>query len=348
MSHPDRIENQRSPREASGVYARTREEATQRASEDPTLEMLVERASNRPPAMPDASGEFAASIFGRDEITPLATVIGKSERPKAIVTGAMHEAMSPAVRVMLVVPWLLLAIGALSVVLAWPRGGSATVEPDYALAPIPQGVNPAGATAPLDVAPSEFPDLVFDEEFVPRTTNSAIGSPVATEVATTAAEATDPQAALAIDAGIVAAETIAPIESSESLASETIAPALVLPTDPATAELEAPTDPEVLATASQIRAHLDPAAAIPAHPSRAEVARAMRSVAALVDACTPVIGSATIRVTIANDGHVSAATALGEFAGTGEGTCMESAVSRVRLAPFTESSLTVTYPFVLR
>jgi predicted Zn finger-like uncharacterized protein len=92
-------------------------------------------------------------------------------------------------------------------------------------------------------------------------------------------------------------------------------------------------------------------AGLPAQPSRGDIASGMNSVAGAVRACGGgVSGTATIRVTISgSSGRVTNASVAGPpFAGTPAGSCMARAARGASFPRFSNPSLTVNYPFVVR
>jgi len=94
-----------------------------------------------------------------------------------------------------------------------------------------------------------------------------------------------------------------------------------------------------------------PPAGGPASPDRAAVMSAMNSVSGAVTACAGAErGTAQIRVTFAGgSGRVTTAQVVGApFAGTPAGSCMARAVRAASVPPFSNPSLTVTFPFAIR
>ncbi len=96
-----------------------------------------------------------------------------------------------------------------------------------------------------------------------------------------------------------------------------------------------------------------PAAArgnLPSQPARGDVSSAMGAVTPAVRACAGgQTGTAAIRIVFAGSGRVTTATVTSPpFAGTPAGSCMARAVRGARVPPFSNSNLTVTFPFVVR
>lgn len=89
---------------------------------------------------------------------------------------------------------------------------------------------------------------------------------------------------------------------------------------------------------------------LPASPDRASIVAAMRAVSPAVLACGDgQTGTASVRVRFDGSGRVGSAEVTSEpFAGTTAGSCIERAVRAAVVPPFSGSSMTVTYPFVIR
>jgi hypothetical protein len=89
------------------------------------------------------------------------------------------------------------------------------------------------------------------------------------------------------------------------------------------------------------------APARPEVPNRADVSRALGSLASRVDACGDA-GTAMVRFTFDGpSGTARAATVTGELAGSTTARCVESAVASVTLPPFERSPFVVTFPYRL-
>lgn len=93
-----------------------------------------------------------------------------------------------------------------------------------------------------------------------------------------------------------------------------------------------------------------PQAAGRTQPMRTEVASAFDLQRQAVRACAGSLqGTAMARVTFVSFGRVTAVTLVDPtFAGTAAGSCMARALRTMRVEPFSNPSLTVTYPFVIR
>lgn len=90
---------------------------------------------------------------------------------------------------------------------------------------------------------------------------------------------------------------------------------------------------------------------LPPQLSRAQIVSGMRSVMTRVQACYDrykVPGLAEVRLKIENNGRVKSALVKGLFAGTPTGSCVQSAVMAARFPEFQTSSMSITYPFMLR
>ena len=89
---------------------------------------------------------------------------------------------------------------------------------------------------------------------------------------------------------------------------------------------------------------------LPAQPSRGDVSSAMGAVTPAVRACGGgQTGTASIRIVFAGSGRVTTASVTSPpFAGTPAGSCMARAVRGARVPPFSNPSLTVTFPFAVR
>ncbi|MBI2896599.1 MAG: hypothetical protein HYY06_23785 [Deltaproteobacteria bacterium] len=85
-------------------------------------------------------------------------------------------------------------------------------------------------------------------------------------------------------------------------------------------------------------------------PTRTEIAAAFQSRAPEVRSCAGRLhGTAMARVTFASSGRVTAVSMVdGTFAGTSEGSCIARTLRTMRVAPFENPSLTVTYPYPIR
>jgi hypothetical protein len=97
-----------------------------------------------------------------------------------------------------------------------------------------------------------------------------------------------------------------------------------------------------------------PAAAssnLPDQPSRSDIVAGMNRVKGRVQGCYDkfrVPGMATMGITIAPSGTVSAARVKGMFAGTPTGACLQSAVKTATFPRFKGAAFSVDYPFILR
>jgi hypothetical protein len=100
----------------------------------------------------------------------------------------------------------------------------------------------------------------------------------------------------------------------------------------------------------QAEAPAAPRGNLPAQPSRGDVSSAMAAVNPAVRACAGgQSGTAAIRIVFAGSGRVTTATVTSPpFAGTPAGSCMARAVKGARVPPFSNPTLTVTFPFVVR
>jgi len=373
-SSADRAGIPTNTREASGVHTRRRDQTFANRAEDVSLESLVKMASSFPPPADDVSTEFEIPPLLPMSSSPLEDMM---VQPLSIRVPASHRSTKAArptrSKWLVVLPWALLAVGGVAAFAVWPRHSTvasaepsvrAPSEPTYALAPIPPPTE-SGATAPLGTDQGiDLNDIVIVETAAQDDERSEVAAATATPATPVVADSVA-VVPVAEPAPVAPVETVAVATDVAVDALSPVDAAPVGPAAPVTAApaLEAPTDPTVLSTAERIRAHMggvaaptsasapgtaSAAPAIPARPSRSEVARALRSVASAVDACTANVGAATIRITVANDGSVSAASATGEYAGTSEGACMAQAVRSARFALFTDSSLVVSYPFSLR
>jgi hypothetical protein len=83
---------------------------------------------------------------------------------------------------------------------------------------------------------------------------------------------------------------------------------------------------------------------------QADIIAGMKNVNGRVMACNDrfhVAGAFKVKVTVANDGSVSAATASAPIMGTGAAGCVESAVRGARFKR-TKTSITFNYPYTFR
>lgn len=77
----------------------------------------------------------------------------------------------------------------------------------------------------------------------------------------------------------------------------------------------------------------------------------MRAVRGRVQSCYDrykVPGLADVRLKIANTGRVKSALVKGLFAGTPTGACVRKAAMSARFPRFKTSTMSITYPFMLR
>ncbi len=161
-------------------------------------------------------------------------------------------------------------------------------------------------------------------------------------------------------AGAVTGERAAVRDEPEGRAAAEIAPSAPADPEPSPAAAPAQAAPRARAIEDLILAAL-PTEPGPARGSRAPEAPALRDapteadvVSALdavregVVACTPAHAVAGLRITFAGpSGRVSSAYVDGVFAGTPTGSCIARAVRRARVAPFSEPSFTLSYPYRL-
>lgn len=90
---------------------------------------------------------------------------------------------------------------------------------------------------------------------------------------------------------------------------------------------------------------------LPQQLSRSQIVGGMRSVKAGVQRCYDrfkVPGLANVKLKIGNAGRVKDAEVKGRFAGTPTGACVKRAVKKARFPKFQISSMSITYPFMLR
>ncbi|MFH1130036.1 MAG: AgmX/PglI C-terminal domain-containing protein [Pseudomonadota bacterium] len=81
-----------------------------------------------------------------------------------------------------------------------------------------------------------------------------------------------------------------------------------------------------------------------------QVRTGMRKLNGLVQSCYDkyqVAGTATVKLTINNDGTVSDVKIKGKFFGTDTGTCVQNAVQNGRFPKFSGSPMSITYPITL-
>ena len=75
----------------------------------------------------------------------------------------------------------------------------------------------------------------------------------------------------------------------------------------------------------------------------------MGPVAARAKACSKYsTGTVQLRVTVGNNGRVKSSKAMGSFAGTTAGKCVEMLARTAKFNPFTDPSFTFTYPVILK
>jgi len=85
--------------------------------------------------------------------------------------------------------------------------------------------------------------------------------------------------------------------------------------------------------------------------SRSDIQQGLRAIKPAVQACYDrfkVPGMANVQVKIAGGGGVSSARVVGMFTNTPTGDCVAQAARAARFPVFQGSSITITYPFILR
>ena len=71
----------------------------------------------------------------------------------------------------------------------------------------------------------------------------------------------------------------------------------------------------------------------------------MRTITPAVSQCGPQHGTATVEISVAQDGHVTNAVVTGPLAGTPTGSCVARAVRAATLPAFGQPTFRFTYPF---
>jgi hypothetical protein len=90
---------------------------------------------------------------------------------------------------------------------------------------------------------------------------------------------------------------------------------------------------------------------LPDQLGKSDIVSGMQKIKGKVGDCYAqfkVPGMANVAVTIGKNGHVSAATVSGSFAGTPTGSCVERAVKSAGFPPVKGSPTSINYPFMLR
>ena len=86
----------------------------------------------------------------------------------------------------------------------------------------------------------------------------------------------------------------------------------------------------------------------PPPPDKIAIARTMARIAAGAAGCYDRYrrrGTAPVRMNVADDGHVLAATVVGELAGSEQARCIEALARTLSFAP-RGNAVTFTYPFI--
>lgn len=88
---------------------------------------------------------------------------------------------------------------------------------------------------------------------------------------------------------------------------------------------------------------------LPSQPDRADVQKAMGSVTTRAQACSKYsTGTIQLKLTVGNNGKVKSAEALGAFAGTTAGKCVEMLARAAKFPKFSDPTFSVTYPITLK
>ena len=97
------------------------------------------------------------------------------------------------------------------------------------------------------------------------------------------------------------------------------------------------------------RASSSDSGGMPNIPTKSQVKAAMGPVAAKAKSCSRFsTGTVQLQVTVGNNGRVKESKALGSFANTTAGKCVEMMARTARFSKFSESAFTFTYPVILR
>jgi outer membrane biosynthesis protein TonB len=91
------------------------------------------------------------------------------------------------------------------------------------------------------------------------------------------------------------------------------------------------------------------AGGLPKKPTKADVKAAMGPVGARAAKCAKYsTGTVMLRITVGSNGRVKSSKALGSFAGTTAGKCVEMLARTAKLPKFSDATSTFTYPITLR
>jgi hypothetical protein len=330
---------------SSGVYTRDGfETPANRPDEETTLEALIRR-SQRPGPIETSLEPISVPPLSPFDAKPIPSLLPPPKR-------AAREATRS--RVMVALPWTLLVVLGLGVAIAWPRAGTIPAATVRAAA---SPVAAAAIVAPPASEVLEAPPIAFEDMPLDAVEAQAIEAELEAE---TAPEAEAEAAAVAPEAAAIEFPLVDPalaLVESEPAPAETPVVETAVVAEVAPTPAPAAPAPNVVHTFDQIQARIQagpaaqPTVAAPTvseRPSRSDVATALRRVQSAVDACTTDVGHVTIRLTVANDGSVSAAHATGDYAGTPAGACMADAVREARFPAFTATPMTISYPFTLR
>jgi hypothetical protein len=232
-------------------------------------------------------------------------------------------------------------------------GTPAAATPESALPPValapspiePSPTEPPSAVAPIVAAAMPVAPVVVDPAMVVRVADERDEA----RAAVRAEEAAEPQVVGAAPPSLdeVFPAEAAPIEEApiEEAPIEEAAPALV-------EEESAPSIDQLIARAVPTEPTAPPAVEeapmARAAPTDAEVVRALDGVRDAVTACTPVHAVAALRITLnGRSGAVSGVYVDGVFSGTPVGSCIARAVRRAHVAPFSDATFTMSYPYRL-
>lgn len=361
MNAPQRNPILNATTSTSGVHARAGFETPLHREEDEDLQVLVQRASSRPPAPPADYEEIHIPRLAplmADDLESLLVSAPLSLPP----TAAKSAALPTSVKAMIALPWTLLVVGGVTVAALWPRSAAVEATPTMAVASRPLSLPGAAANAMRPSAALAV-DTALPEAALEPVVAAALAPSIASAQAPETAPApgaslTEARSAHTVTAAPAVAATVATAIAPTVASSEPAEAVQVAePAAPVAAQLPsvAPNGTNFDAITARIEGRDESAAAaapeaapaLPERPSRGDVARALRAVQSAVDACTSDVGVATVRLTVSGDGTVTAASATGDYAGTSAGGCMADAVRGARFPAFSAASMTIAYPFTL-
>ena len=283
-------------------------------------DVLVERVRSVRPTPPPRRGEVTAPLPPSSR--------APAHAPASLPAAARRSELGP---------WI--AIGGLGFALA------------AALLVIARGREPA-AQIVVAQAPSAVPPAAAPPMAAPEPSPSPVAAPAELAVAAEAAPALAPLAASALPLSPKPANSVAAARaSSEPFAVAARATSGARPAPEAIQLEETPTKPKPVAEAPAPAPAAAPsgmrpasgtsAGGLPDRPSTGAVQAAVGSVMGAARACVAGGVASPAQITFGPDGSVSSVAVSGPAAGTPAASCIEAALKRARVAPFTNPSFSL-------